>query len=236
MYKKLTIIALLASSAVFAGEKPKETPTPAPTSESASSAVGVGVGLGLGVAGAKSGSESTAVAGGGEGGNVGNIKNHAEGGAGGKSRSTSDSSADNAVSVNSDDDTTVTYPRQVPPVILPTLIVADCGAGGSVGGADKGAAAAVSALFTPQRCYALRAAATSFAVGDYEGGCQRLAYVTRKIDKKMGYVPNCKEFAERLTKEAEARAKSLQVDTSKFITRDEQNERDRRLIETVAGK
>ncbi len=120
---------------------------------------------------------------------------------GAKSGSVSEaaSSSDNAVQFHSDDDTFI--PRQVPPTLLPMLLVSECGAGASAGGGGTGGTGAISAVFTSKRCYALRSAVQFFAIGEYETGCELLIYANREAFGKVKK-PDCAKVAARLDAEA----------------------------------
>lgn len=154
----------------------------------------------------------------------------------GDSSAASESSSDNDTNVSSDDDTFI--PRNTPPVMLPTLIVNECGAGASAGGSGTGGAGALSGLWTSKRCYALKSASIAFGVGDYEQGCVLMSYVNREANKAMGYTPDCKAFAKRLNDEAKAAHVVIRdpVDLSSYPTRAEVNERVDRAFKGAIGK
>lgn len=133
-------------------------------------------------------------------------------------------SADNAlntdddVTVSSDDD--VNIPRNTPPVFLPNLITADCGAGASAGASGTGGAGALSGLWRSKRCYALHSAVTAFGTGDYETGCVLMNYVNREAFKAMGYERDCKKWAAALI-ESTKRVEPKAPDMSQYATKEE---------------
>lgn len=107
---------------------------------------------------------------------------------------------------------TNTYPRQVPPVFLPALMVSDCGAAGSAGASDKGGAGAFGIVWTTKRCYALRTAINFFAIGEYQTGCELLVWVNKKAFDEIGHAPDCALLAAGLHAESRASRDAFQRD------------------------
>lgn len=141
--------------------------------------------------------------------------------------SISDADATGGAGVGSVDiggDTTI-YPRQLPPIIQAMLVRSGCGAGFGLAGGDGKGQGAAQAVFTSDQCYALQSVGLSIALGDWRGACERLAYVNRDADRKMGYKPDCVAFALQLEAEAKAAAKAAAQpalpDLSRYATHDE---------------
>jgi hypothetical protein len=220
--KLLTVLALLALPLMsVATSKPTEPVTPATpavtvaqSSESNS----------LAAAAARSAARSSATAESASAATGGNATS-----ASGPSTSSAQSGPASAVSgplsVSSDDDVSVNYPRQVPPVLLPALIQSGCGAGFGAGGASTRSAGSVTALFTSDQCYALQSIGLSIAMGDYAGACYLLHDVNRKAYARRGYTPDCEAFAAKLEAEAKAAAKGAAQpappDLSQYATKKE---------------
>lgn len=145
-----------------------------------------------------------------------------QGGAGGTANSTSGASADGQQSMTNN----TVYARQTPPVILPTILVSDCGSGFNAGGSKAGGAGAFGVTWTSGKCYDFKSGSNWAAIGEYEAACVVWSDVNRKAFKRQKYVPDCKAIAVRL--EAESHVKVADpvpapapVDLSPYATKEE---------------
>lgn len=114
--------------------------------------------------------------------------------------------SDSASNANGQQAITQTYEqvRQTPPVLLPTILVNDCGAGFNGGGAKPGGAGAFGFTWTTSKCYDFKGGNNWAAIGEYEAACHLWADVHRAAFKRQHYEPNCKAIADRLNSEAAA--------------------------------
>jgi len=85
-------------------------------------------------------------------------------------------------------DASTSYQRQVPVLIMGTVIPVDCGFGGQAGGANTHAAGFLGATWTTDRCYTLKVATAWAAMGQYEYACEMLMDVSRKALKRRGII------------------------------------------------
>lgn len=99
---------------------------------------------------------------------------------------TGDSSANSESSAGSTNviDASTNYQRQVPALIMGTVIPVDCGFGGQAGGANTNAAGFLGASWTTDRCYTLKVANAWAAMGEYEYACEMLMDVSRRAAKR----------------------------------------------------
>lgn len=95
-------------------------------------------------------------------------------------------------------------PRLTPPVFLPAILVADCGAGVNAGGSDEGGAGALGVTWTTDKCYAFKSGSNWAAIGEYEAACVVWKDVNRRAFARQKYSPDCHAIAVRLETESRA--------------------------------
>jgi len=159
-----------------------------------------------------------------------------------KSSSDSDSnaSADNSQSLSQN----YSYKEvsDVPPLFLPAILPSGCGAGINGAGADRGAAGALGMTWTTRTCYQFMSATAFAGIGDYETACELWTDLNRDAFKRIGKTPNCSEVAKRLYNEHNSSATSLAIpappvmDMSRYVTKDELIERDKRILDKSTRK
>lgn len=164
-------------------------------SGSKSSSDSTAVGVGLGGKGGNSDAKSASVSAGGHatGGNAtgGNATSAGgAGGAGGEASSVSEGSTATSQSDGSSNNvynSTTTYQRNVPTMIMGTVIPVDCGFGGQAGGASTTGSGFLGMSWTTETCYTLKVANAFAAVGQYDMACELwVAIVHKKLKKLRG--------------------------------------------------
>src|SRR5690606_4186011 len=174
-------VAALLGQVAYSGNKltPKPNPVPEPAvlsidvasaavaaaqAQSAAQAGAVSVGMG--------GESSSAAQAVGEGGKA----------AAGAYSEGSTASADGTM--HNQIDASTTYARQVPALLMGTVIPVDCGFGGQAGAAGTRGAGFLGASWTTETCYALKVANAWAAIGQYDMACELWVGITAKILRK----------------------------------------------------
>lgn len=148
---------------------------------------------------------------------------------GGNSQSSSNSSADGKQSVNANDNSIY--------MVMPSLIVQDCGSGLNAGAAKNGDMGFLGFVWTTGACYAMKSGASFVGIGDYESACVLWYDVNRRAFKRQNYKPDCHALAERMmVLQSTAKSSSTPPDMSEYVTRKEMIEREERIIKGLTSK
>jgi hypothetical protein len=241
-------LALVCSTAL-ATNKPS---TPAPSSNSDAVSLGVGIG-GDSNAKAQSNSASNSVAGAAADSASQSVSassvtstnhNTVAGGEGGAARARavagdstatsgdSNSSADNALSLTQN----YHHERSAPSVVQGSIYAGQCVSAGNAGGSNTGGSAFLGLSFTPYECHLARQAAAYEAAGDPVTACEirRRSPSMQRLKKDTGYEPP--PCYPKVPAPPVMQVSPDPIDTSKFVTRDELAEHERRIVTAVAGK
>lgn len=118
-----------------------------------------------------------------------------------------------------------------------SLMIGDCGAGVNGGGSNTNGAGFLGITWTPEDCKLILAAKVFIALGMYDSACEMTMGISAvqarwKDIKKLNpnfVKPSCE--IKPPTTQVEK-----QVDMSQYVRKDEQVERDRKMIQTLSSK
>lgn len=211
---KLFLSILLFTGTAYATGSPPEVPDT--HSEASANAVGIG-----GTAKAEGGdAQSTADA----------------------SQSQTQSSVSGAEATNAGNSQSVNtkVERSAPSLGQGGLYNSGCGAGVNGGGSSPGGAGFLGATWTTHDCYLFLLAQRYEAIGMPDTACDVLnsTRAARKAFERLGIEPpDCKlKKPAEVVIESHSQPVAPAIDLSKYVTRDELVERDRRILKKAAGK
>jgi hypothetical protein len=141
-------------------------------------------------------------------------------------------SADNSLSLTQN----YHHERSAPSVVQGSIYAGQCVSAGNAGGSNTGGSAFLGLSFTPYECHLARQAAAYEAAGDTYTACEirRRSPSMQRLKKDTGFEPPPCQPAKPVAISTVAQPEP--VDTSKFVTRDELLEHERRIVTAVSGK